>query len=263
MKRVFLNECKMNIRMFLIWSLVVGGLGFFCITLYESMQGDMKNMADAFSKMGAFSDAFGMSTLSIATIEGFFATEVGTVHGLGSAMFAAILAIGILSKEEEGHSGEFLFSLPLSRRKVLASKGACVFAALLGFTLVCAALYIAGFAFLGEDLPVKEFALFMGGQFLMNVEIAAICFAISALSGKNRMGLGIGIALIFYLYDIIGRVVPDLKDYIFVGPFSYANASEIFSGAEIRIAAVVIGIAVALLMAVSAFVCYERRDLAA
>ncbi|MCR4640874.1 MAG: ABC transporter permease [Lachnospiraceae bacterium] len=263
MKRVFLNECKMNIRTFLIWSLVVGGLGFFCITLYESMQGDMENMADAFSKMGAFSDAFGMSTLSIATIEGFFATEVGTVHGLGSAMFAAILAIGILSKEEEGHSGEFLFSLPLSRKKVLAAKGLCVFAALLGFTLVCTALYIAGFAFLGEELPVKEFALFMSGQFLMNVEIAAVCFAISALSGKNRMGLGIGIALIFYLYDIIGRVVPDLKDYIFVGPFSYANASEIFSGAEIRTAAVVIGIAVALLAAVSAFVCYERRDLAA
>ena len=263
MKTIFKNECKMNAKMLLIWGLVVGGLGFFCITLYESMQGDMANMADAFSKMGAFSDAFGMSTLSIATIEGFFATEVGTVHGLGSAMFAAILAIGIISKEEEGHSGEFLFSLPLSRRKVLLSKGLCVFVLLAAFTVLCTLLYIGGFAVLGEDLPVKEFARFMGGQFLMNVEIAAICFAVSSLSGKNRMGLGIGIALIFYLYDIIGRVVPDLKDYIFVGPFSYANASEIFSGAEERPVAVILGVVIALLAGASAFICYDRRDLAA
>ena len=142
MKHILFRELKLNLKTFLIWSLSVGLMGLVCILLYQSMEGDMKDMADMFSNMGAFSDAFGMSTLSIATIEGFFATEVGTVHGLGSGMFAAILAIDILSKEEDKHSGEFLFSLPISRSKVLAAKGGCVVILLTLFTVICALFYI-------------------------------------------------------------------------------------------------------------------------
>ena len=107
--------------------LMIGILGLTCILLYSSMEGEMKDMADAFSNMGAFSDAFGISTLSIASLKGYFATEIGAVHGLGSGMFAAIIAINIISKEEDGHTGEFIFSMPLSRTKVLTAKAICVF----------------------------------------------------------------------------------------------------------------------------------------
>ncbi len=262
MRTIFFKEMKLNIKSLLIWSLTVGGLGMICVLMYQSMEGDMKEMADMFSNMGAFSDAFGMSTLSIATLKGFFATEVGTVHGLGSGMFAAVISIGILSKEEEGHTGEFLFSLPVSRTKVIASKGLSVLIALVAFTVICGVLYLIGVAMLGETLPNDEFVRFMASQLLMNIEIGSICFALSSLSGKNRMGLGIGIGMVMYFYDVVGRVVPDLKDYLFLGPYSYANASEIFSGAEVDGKAIVVGVIVALLSVVYAFWQYNRRDLA-
>ena len=181
MRNVYLKEMKMNLKALLIWSLTVGLMGLCCILLYKSMQGDMKNMADAFSNMGAFSDAFGMSTLSIATLKGYFATEVGTVHGLGSAMFAAIVAINIISGEEEGHTGEFLYSLPVSRKSVLSAKALSVLSMTAAFTVICGILYALGFAFMNEELPVKEFMLFMGCQFVMNLEIGAVCFWISSI----------------------------------------------------------------------------------
>ena len=78
MKTIFLGELRLNLKALFIWSIVIGSFGFICILLYESMQGDMREMADAFSSMGAFSDAFGMSTLSIATLKGYFAAEIGT-----------------------------------------------------------------------------------------------------------------------------------------------------------------------------------------
>ncbi len=262
MKTVFIKELKLNMKSFLIWTLSVGGLGLCCILLYQSMQGDMKAMADAFSEMGAFSDAFGMSTLSIATLEGYFATEVGAVHGLGSAMFAAIIAVTILSKEEEGHSGEFLLSLPVSRSKVVMAKALSIVICLAAFTVGSALFYLYGFAALEEEVPIKEFVTFMGGQFLMNLEIAGICFAISSFSGKNRMGLGIGIAMLGYFYDVIGRVVPDMKDYLILGPYSFANASEIFAGKEVPMEAVGIAVAVSVVSVVLAFFIYNKRDLA-
>lgn len=262
MRTILIREIKLNFKSFLIWSLSVGLMGLSCILLYQSMEGDMKDMADMFSNMGAFSDAFGMSTLSIATLKGYFATEVGTVHGLGSAMFAAILAIDILSKEEDKHTGEFLFSLPVSRRKVVAAKGICVAILLVLFTVICAVFYVTGFVYLKEELPIGEFISFMLRQLLMNIEIAAICFGISAISGKSKMGTGLGIALVFYVYDLIGRVVPDLKDYLFIGPYSYANASEVFSGVKTSGGAFITAIAVILCTTVFAYVCYDKRDLA-
>lgn len=262
MRTIFIGELKMNSKAFWIWSLAVGGLGLACILLYQSMQGDMKEMADAFSNMGAFSDAFGMSTLSIATLKGYFATEVGTVHGLGSGMFAAILAIGILSKEEEGHTGEFLFSMPVTRKGVLCAKGLCVLVLLLGFTILCGLLYGLGFVMLSEELPAKELVIFMWREFLMNLEVGAVCFGLSAVSGKNRMGLGIGMALILYFYDLIGRVVPDLGDYLYLGPYSFANASEIFSGIDTPGKAFVAAGMVIIAAITFAFICYDRRDLA-
>ncbi len=74
MKAIFQRELKLNLVQFLVWSLAVGLLGLSCILMFTSMEGEVMEMADAFSNMGAFSDAFGMSTLSIATMKGFFST---------------------------------------------------------------------------------------------------------------------------------------------------------------------------------------------
>ena len=262
MRIVLKRELVQNIKNLLIWSLSVGILGLICILLYKSMEGDMKEMADAFSNMGAFSDAFGMSTLSIATLKGYFATEIGAVHGLGSGMFAAITAISIISKEEDGHTGEFLFSLPLSRSRIIAAKGLCVAIMLVAFTIICTAFYMTGFYMLGEDMPMDEFFIFMGSQLLMNAEIAGICFGLSSLAGKNRIGLGLGLALLFYSYDVMGRVVPDLKESLFVGPYSYCNAAEIFTGADTPVKALVVACSVLVLGVLFAFWNYNRRDLA-
>ncbi len=262
MKTIFFKELKLNLKQFIIWTVTVGLMGFACILLFRSMEGEMKDMADAFSNMGAFSEAFGMATLSVATIEGFFATEVGTLHGIGGGMFAAILAIGIIAKEEERHSGEFLLSLPVSRTKVVVAKGLCVLALLVLFAEVCTGIYLAGFALLGEEVSYKEFFIYMGSGLLMNIEIASICFFISALTGKVNIGAGLGLTLVLYTYDIIGRVVPDLKDYIFVGPYSYANASEIFSGIDAPAKSFVVAVVIIAASICGAFACYNKRDLA-
>ena len=262
MRSVLKRELLLNIKSLLIWCISVGLMGFACILLYQTMEDEMKDMADAFSNMGAFSEAFGMSTLSIATLKGYFATEVGAVHGLGSAMFAAITAIGIISKEEDAHTGEFTFSLPLSRSKIIAAKGICVAIMLIVFTAICTAFYYIGFEILGEEMPMDQFMKFMGMQLLMNMEIAGICFGISSLTGKNRMGLGLGIALLFYAYDVMGRVIPDLKDYLFIGPYSYSNASEIFAGIDTEEKAITLALILMIGGVVFAFLRFNKRDLA-
>ncbi len=255
------RELKLGLKNLLIWAITVGGLGFICTLMYTSMDGDMQSMADQFSQMGAFSDAFGMSTLSIATLKGFFAPEVGTVHGLGSAMFAAFLASCMLSKEEDGHTGEFLYSLPIARWKAVTAKAIAILVNLLVFTVICEAFYVAGFVALGEDIPWEEMNRFMGSMLLMNIEISAISFFVSAISSRNRMGVSLGLSLIVYTYDIMGRVVPDLKDYLFIGPFSFVNASEIFADMAAPKYSILLGCMITVIAVAAAYGTYLHRDL--
>ena len=262
MLAIFKQEMKLNLKSLLIWALTVGGLGFICVLMYKSMEGDVMEMADSFSNMGAFSEAFGMSTLSIATLAGFFATEVGTVHGLGSAMFAAFLASCMLSKEEDGHTGEFLYSLPVSRWKAVTSKCLAVIINIVLFTLICGIFYALGFVCLGEDVMWKELIRFLLCMLFMNVEVASLALLVSAVSQRNRMGVGLGIALVLYVSDITGRVVPDMKDYLFVEPFSFTNASEIFAGLDAPEYSMLIGLIVTLAALAASYAVYLKRDLA-
>lgn len=259
---IYTHEIKTYIKSLLIWFICVGGMGFACILLFSGMQGSMGNMAENFASMGAFSDAFGMSQLSIATLVGFYATEVGTIHGLGGAMFAAIISTNMLSKEEDGHTSEFLFSLPIARGKVVIAKWCAVVTHIFLFNLFCVGMYLLGFVILGEEIPRKEFFIYHSMQILMQLEIAAICYGISAFMKKNKLGLGLGIVLLLYAYDLIARVIPDLSDYKMISPFSYANAADVLSTGEISATAAGIGAGVLIIGICTAYIVYARRDLA-
>lgn len=254
-------EIKSGIKNLLIWMLSVGGMGLLCIVLYKSMEDSMADMAQSFSSMGAFADALGMSKLSIATVKGYFATEIGTIHALGSSMFAAAVATVMLSKEEDGHTAEFTYTLPLARYKIVIVKFMTVIMNLVFFTVGCALLYQIGFMVVGEGGMDQDYIIYLLSQLMMNVEIASVCFVLSAVSKKNKMGIGIGFAMIMYVYDLMARVVPDLENYKIITPFSYANATDIFLN-ETEMTAYVLGAAIIVITAIAAGYIYTRRDLA-
>lgn len=259
---IYKHEMKEYVKSLLIWAVCVGGMGAMCILLFSGMQESMENMAENFASMGAFSDAFGMSRLSIATLKGFYATEVGTIHALGGAMFAAVISANMLSKEEEGHTGEFLFSLPIARGKAVTAKWEAIMSHILLFNLFCVFLYLLGILVLGEEMPVKEFVLYHMMQLLMQLEIAGICFAMSAFQRKNKLGLALGVVLLLYAYDLMARIIPDLSDYKFFSPFSYANAADLLGTGEIYVSAAVLGIIVLAVCFGAAYMVYVKKDLA-
>ncbi len=261
MLAVLRHELKMNYKGLLLWSVIVGGMGLFCILLFDSMKDSMDKMAESFATMGTFSDVLGLNVLSIATLKGYFATEIGIMHGLGGGMFAASLATILLSKEEDGHTAEYLFSLPVSREKVIIIKIISLVIDLMAFQAICAALYGIGFAILGEQIPGKEFFLFIGAGLLMNIEIGAICFAISACNRTNKLGIGLGVTLLFYAFDLISRAVPAMEDYLGIGPFSYSNATQIFTEEKLATTGAVIGCIVAIAGFAAGSIIYKKRDL--
>lgn len=257
------HELKMNLKTLLIWMVCVGFCCFGCILLFGGLKDTMDQMADAYAQMGAFSAALGLDRMNVSTMEGFYATEVALVYAIGGAMFAAMAGICMLSKEEEGHTSEFLYTLPLGRGYILCWKYLAVVVQILLFNLGCFCWVMAGFAAAGEIPSVKELLYFHGAQILMHLEIGSICFFLSSFYKRKQVGAALGFAVLLYVMDLMCRIVPDIKNLKYVTPYYFSNATDIFTSGSVDGTMAGISIVVTVLTAILAAVIYQKRDLAA
>lgn len=255
------QECKMNLKTLFIWALSVGGLCLGCLLLYDSVEDSIAGMSDAFAGMGAFSEALGMDKIGIGTLEGYYAVEISILLSLGGAMYAAMLGAGMMAKEEEGHTCEFLHALPLGRNRIMGEKYGALVLLLTGFHVICVALILTGFAWMGSMPDMGYFIKYHCLVFLLCLETGTVCFLLSALQRRRPIGAAIGLTLLLYMADLLGRVVPALEKVKYITPFSYSNGADIFSGTETSVLSCGIGIFVTLLSLFAAFYFYGKRDL--
>ena len=257
------QEWKMNIKSLLIWTLCVGLCCSGCILLFDSVAESMEEMAKSFSEMGSFSAAFGMDKVSVATLPGFYATEISIIFLLGGAMFAAMTGAVLLSKEEEGHTMEFLHTMPVSRTYIYLWKYVALLLLIIVFNAVCIGLDVIAFVAIGEEIAMAEYVEYHILALVMQIEIGSICYLISSVCKRKQIGLALGIAVLFYLMDIMCNIVPDLEFLRFFTPFYYANAAQIYSGGDSRMGLMFLGLAVTIVAVFAGGMVYKKRDMAA
>lgn len=260
---LFKHEWRMNWKSLIIWALCVGACCGGCILLFESVAESMGDMAQTFAEMGGFSAAFGMDKVSIATIDGFYAAEISIIFSLGGAMFASMTGAVLLSKEEEGHTAEFLHTLPVGRGYIYGWKYAALVALIVVFNVICVGFEVAGLVCIGEEMPMKEYALYHVMSLLMQVEVGSVCFLISAICKRKQLGFALGLAVLLYMMEVMTHIVPDLEVLKYVTPYYYANAADIFSGGEVQAGLAVAGLVISALAVVAGGVVYGKRDIAA
>lgn len=260
--RIVRHELQMNLKALVIWTLCVGVCCCGCILLFDSVAESMEEMAQSFAQMGGFSAAFGMDKVSIATIDGFYATEIAIIFSLGGTMFAGMTGAVLLSKEEEGHTAEFLYTLPVGRGAVLAWKYVALVILILLFNLLCIGLDMLGFVGINAAIPDRSYWWYHVAAFVMQLEIGSICFLISAMCRKKQIGMALGIAVLLYLMDVMCRIVPDLEVLKYLTPFYYANGADIFSGDEMKCGLLLFGFCISIIAVTAARFIYRRRDLA-
>ncbi len=255
------HELKMNIKQLFIWMICVGASCLGCILLFNGLKESMEEMALAYAQMGTFSTALGLDKMNVSTMEGFYATEVAIIFAIGGAMFAAMAGVMVLSKEEEGHTAEFLYTLPLGRFIIVFWKYLSVAVQIFLFNFGCICLCLAGFAIAGEMPPGRELLLFHGAQFLMHLEVGSVCFLISACCKRKQTGAALGFAVLLYVVDLMCRIVPDIENLKYVTPYYFSNAADIFVKESVDGTMLWIAVCVMVLTTGLAAVIYQKRDL--
>ena len=255
------HELRQGRISFLIWTASVGFLLAVCVFLFPEMKGQMEDVGDVFSSMGAFSGAFGMDRLNFGTLLGFYAIECGNVLGLGGAFFAALCGAGILSKEEKDRTAEFLLTHPVSRARIVTEKLVSVYAQIIAMNLVIYGISLGSIAAIGESVPWKELNLLHLAYFLLQAELAGICFGISAFVRRGSAGIGLGIAAGMYFLNLVANIAQAAEFLKYVTPFGYAEGADIIEKGCLDGTLVAIGLAFGAIGIGAAYGKYCRKDI--
>ena len=82
-------------------------------------------------------------------------------------------------------------------------------------------------AAIGEDILWKEFTLFHLAYYILQMELAGICFGISAFMRKGSVGIGLGFAAIMYFLNLIANIAKAAEFLKYITPFGYCEGSDI------------------------------------
>ena len=193
---LFKHEMRQGRRALLIWSVATGGMMMICLLMYPEMEAQMEVINVMFASMGLFTKAFGMDQINFGTLMGFYGVEGGNMLGILGAFYAAMLGARMLAKEEDGHTAEYLLTHPLSRQSAVSQKLLALIAQVLLFNAVYVAFALLAFVMIGETPEWGAFWLFQGAQLFMQLEIACVCFGLSAFLRRGGTGMGIGLAAV-------------------------------------------------------------------
>ncbi len=255
------HELRQGRASFVIWTTVVAMLLAVCIFIFPQMQDGMEGMSEMFASMGGFTEAFGMDRINFGTFIGFYAVECGNILGLGGALYAALFSVGALAKEEQGHTAEFLLAHPLSRGRVAAEKLAAVMIGVLTFNICVYVVAIVSTILCGEKVPFKEITLLHFAYLLMQLEIAGICFGISAFMRRGTAGVGLGAAILMYFFNLIANLSKSAEFLRYITPFAYADGTDIVSLKKLDVGLICLGMIYAVLGIAAAFTKYRRKDI--
>ena len=255
------HELRQGRRAFWIWTAAIAALLATCVFLFPEMKGEMDDLGGMFASMGSFTAAFGMDKLNFGTLIGYYAIECANVLGLGGAFYAALTAIGALSREERDRTAEFLLTHPVSRARVVTEKLLSIVLRITVMNLIVWAVAIGSVAAIGEEIPWKELNLMHLAFWFLQLEIAGICFGISAFSRGGGFGAGIGIALLLYFMNLVANITDAAQFLKHVTPYGYCDGAEIVSSGKLDWGLIAVGMVICAAGVLAAYLYYPRKDI--
>lgn len=260
---LFWWEIKSNLKSLVIWSVCIIILILSSMSEFSAYYNnpDMLKIFEAMPK--ALMDALNMNAVNLTTVSGYY-TIILTYFFVMLGVQAAIMGCQMLAKEERDKTVEYLFSMPISREKVVFIKLVVsviyLFALLLvtNFTIILIALnYEVTEEFLNYVVR-SDVALF-----LIQLIFLSIGMFLGALLKRHKLSGRLSIIIVFvsYILSIIMGITDKLDRLKILSPYKYFDLTKILHGDHVGGTYLYVSIAIIMVGLILTFVIYPRRDL--
>jgi ABC-2 type transport system permease protein len=259
---IFIRELRANRKALIIWSVcmflgVLSGMAKY--TAYSSGANN-----DVFEKMpGTMKALLGMGSFDVTAISGFFAFLFSYIV-VTAGIHAVLLGSGIIAKEEQDKTAEYLMVKPVSRTVIITSK---LLAALVNIVVVNIVTLISSIVMVaaynkGKDITGEVMVFFLS-MFIIQLIFLSLGALIAAFMRNPKSSGALGAGVLFGCY-VISKVT-DLTDEVnflnVFSPFKYFSYYDIINGNGLSFGIAVLSVLLVAVFSASTYMFYRKRDL--
>lgn len=250
-------------RVSLFWWLAgTLGMGVYVVFIYDTL-GDLETISDFYEQLPPALREF-IGDADIGTIEGWLQIEFMSWLPLILAIYGGTFAAGMISREVEQRTVDFVLGLPISRMQFIGSRllvGAANVGVLSGAVF---ALLTVGVALTGHDPHVDRYALATLNAYLLGLALLAAFVAVASfVDEQSRVtGITIGVTLLLWILSVALQAADAPTFVRWFTPFEHYHSAAAMSGGSVTIGSLItLAVAIVVASGVAAY-WYNRRDIA-
>ena len=114
---------------------------------------------------------------------------------------------------------------------------------------------------IGEEIPWRNLSLLHIANLLMQLEVAGVCFGLSAFLRRGSTGAGLGLAAGLYFLNIVANISEQAEFLNYLTPFAYADGADILSDGQLNAGIIALGMVYMLVSVGAAYWKYTRKDI--
>ena len=263
---IYWRELSINRKAMLIWSVILAGLGILVIAFFPTIAQEAESIQQLMASMPkGLLAAFGMEQISMTDIMGYYATKQYTTLTLFGSIYAIMLASGVLSKEENEKTIEFLLSKPVSRSEIISAKLLSIVTIITVFNiLITMVMYISLEIVKTTTFSIKVFLLLSLAALLLHITFASLGFLASVIirRSQNVLPFSLGLVMVCYFLGIASVLSAKLDFLKYFSPFKYVDAVDIIVQQRINPQYLTIMLLINVLAVLLSYYLYKRKDFA-
>ncbi len=262
---IFLRELKANMKSLIIWSLAQIFVIFSGMVKYEGYATSGVSMNELFKDLPkGFQAILGIGEIDISKIEGYYSLFflffilLATIH-------AGMLGAVIVNKEERDHSADFLFSRPVSRRKIITAKLLAGLFNVFVFNMVTLFSSLYFISIYNKGNPLTKMVLYlMTALFIVQVFFLFLGSAIGSIMKTAKKATSITTAILLGAFFLsLGIGIDSRIEFLkFLTPFQYFDAKQLVFGKGLEPGYIILSVALTAVFLFVTYTGFEKRDLA-
>ena len=259
------REWKVNFRGFVIWTSILVILFGAVFLIYPSII-TSDNMESLNEMLKVFPEdllrAFNMDISSIDSAFGWIKTEGFVFVLLITGIYSGILGSGILLKEENDKTIEYLNSLPVKRTQIVMNKVAVGLVYIFLMIIVLGVFNYVGLTWSG-DFDKKSYLLLSITPIFSSIVIFSFCLFLSTFTHKtkNTIGISLGIVFVSYFLNVISELSKETEVLKYISFFALADIRTVIVDVKINPYLVIVAFGLAILFIGLTVVRYNKKEL--
>ncbi|MBN2651729.1 MAG: ABC transporter permease subunit [Spirochaetales bacterium] len=259
---IFLFEMKSSVKSLAVWIVSIVGFYIFAMSMFPSFAGNTEGLE---TMLASFPQEM-LKALNLDIID--FSKPMDYMTYIFQYIIIALGALsiltgsGIIAKEEDEKTIEFLYAKPVSRTKIFIAKA---LAGLFQIMIIAVVFYLSTviiMAIVADGVSQIEILRISTGLLFFMILFFAVGLLIGQFitKGSKRLPIVLGILFLMFLISVMSDMNEKFEILKFFTPFQYFNGLALIKNG-LKLSYSLISAMVIILSTSLAWIIYKRKDL--